>query len=520
MRMKIALLLSLILLSSCSKGIMTLSGIAGNNSDDGNGNAFVERGLSVVTFNLDDGGSVWSFDSEGDPLEKLVDSALIPTNTQVIASRLDFDTCLLFLKVNMDTEYHLYKLVLSTKTFEKLKEFDAASINPNFFDEILPKISGNVLFVAEDSANGYELWKTDGTAAGTVLVKDIFAGAANGINNSTDATFFNGAYYFAAQNSADDYELWRTDGTTAGTYEVTNLNPDLAGIQPYSFKILGNYLLFNFVGSGLWHINSSEVVSGTGALISPNGDTILNGKIYYELIDTNDATSKVHIYDPATSSLTNLSAGSVLSASGEVKVLGKADDKVYFLKRDTGNIQLYTTQGTEGTTSLVGTVVNDGSADQINAEDLGYFDNGMVLITLDHTNNGTTEVNAYKVENNTVTNITSDIFSSLGIAWTEYTVYFLSDSTYGNSDMSVYENGEYKVMVSNQATNYTILAKTTDLQNYTQYAVADPSLVIDFSSQLKYYMGPLYGKFYYGYGQVENNGEIYYLNDYYFPMFF
>ena len=34
-------------------------------------------------------------------------------------------------------------------------------------------------FAANDGVNGYELWKSDGTAAGTMLVKDILPGTGN-----------------------------------------------------------------------------------------------------------------------------------------------------------------------------------------------------------------------------------------------------------------------------------------------------------------------------------------------------
>ena len=53
-------------------------------------------------------------------------------------------------------------------------------INPGAGDSspaALAAIGSTVYFIASDGTQGSELWKTDGTAVGTVLVKDIYPGA-------------------------------------------------------------------------------------------------------------------------------------------------------------------------------------------------------------------------------------------------------------------------------------------------------------------------------------------------------
>ncbi|MFN9606463.1 MAG: hypothetical protein ACK6A7_23900, partial [Planctomycetota bacterium] len=81
------------------------------------------------------------------------------------------------------------------------------------------QVGTNLFFEASTHATGFELWKSDGTASGTVMVKDIRPGAPQS-RLSYALTHVNGTLLFRAEDGNHGYELWKSDGTAGGTVMV------------------------------------------------------------------------------------------------------------------------------------------------------------------------------------------------------------------------------------------------------------------------------------------------------------
>ncbi|MBK7660165.1 MAG: hypothetical protein IPJ28_13935 [Betaproteobacteria bacterium] len=95
-------------------------------------------------------------------------------------------------------------------------------------------------FSANDGTTGIELWKSDGTIAGTVLVSDLTAGA--GSTAFGEAVAYGGQLLFVATTAASGSELWKSDGTAAGTVLVKDITPGATGSTPSSLTVSGDKL--------------------------------------------------------------------------------------------------------------------------------------------------------------------------------------------------------------------------------------------------------------------------------------
>ena len=92
------------------------------------------------------------------------------------------------------------------------------------------ELGGALLFSADDGVHGNELWRCDGSAAGTRLLADLWPGATGG--NPRESVRFGDRVLFVADAPASGAELWQSDGTTVGTVLLADLRPGAAGSDP------------------------------------------------------------------------------------------------------------------------------------------------------------------------------------------------------------------------------------------------------------------------------------------------
>ncbi len=110
------------------------------------------------------------------------------------------------------------------------------------------------IFTADDGAHGREPWWTDGTAAGTHLVRDITPGAPG--SDPAELKAFQGAVYFFGPSPVAGQALWRTDGTAAGTVLIHNLKISGTPSWSHDLTVVGGRLFFvvdnEITGPELW----------------------------------------------------------------------------------------------------------------------------------------------------------------------------------------------------------------------------------------------------------------------------
>jgi ELWxxDGT repeat protein len=233
-------------------------------------------------------------------------------------------------------------------------------------------IGSTAYFMATDPANGYELWKSDGTAAGTMLVKDIKPGPTGnvpvgwsnpGLPPFANFTDVNGTLFFTANDGTNGEELWKSDGTTAGTVMVRDIYAGSTGSAPTGLTNINGTLYFaaNSVSNGIELWKSDGTAAGTvmvksinfgSGSSSPTGLTNINGMLYFSAFDS--------FYGTELWKSDGTSAGTVMvkdiysSGSSSPQNLTNVNGTLFFTAADvTNGNELWKSNGTAAGTVLV-----------------------------------------------------------------------------------------------------------------------------------------------------------------------
>ena len=153
--------------------------------------------------------------------------------------------------------------------------------------DLVTRLGDRILFVADDTIHGFELWSTDGTPGGTQLVKDVHPGVGHGIVpqywTRAPLTVADGRVFFAGRDSASNIRLWCSDGTAAGTVKVSD--EGFSGpSKTTGFAVLGDSVYYR-ASSGLWRGSATEVELVTSVSGGPNDIEVMGGTLFFHAQD-------------------------------------------------------------------------------------------------------------------------------------------------------------------------------------------------------------------------------------------
>lgn len=150
-------------------------------------------------------------------------------------------------------------------------------------------------FLANDGANGRELWASDGTQEGTVLVHEFTPGPAGTPIQILSSTDSDGRLFFVARLVEPRFSFWRSDGAPGGTVRLTP--PTLQVVASEVPAAVGDLAFFvgddGVVGEELWV--SDGTAEGTRLVAdlvpgpvssAPSNLTTFAGRLFFTALTT------------------------------------------------------------------------------------------------------------------------------------------------------------------------------------------------------------------------------------------
>jgi ELWxxDGT repeat protein/VCBS repeat-containing protein len=203
----------------------------------------------------------------------------------------------------------------------------------------LTTIGSTVFFVANDGLTGTEVWKSDGTDAGTTLVADV---NPDGDSTANNLTLVGSTLFFTADNGVNGTELWKIDPATGQATIVKDIRTGVPSSNPTNLVNFNGTLYFRANdGSGqtLWKSDGTE--AGTlrlpGTVSSPGSLTVAGNSLFF----TVNSGAELWRSDGSTAGARIPTTGT----TGPITNLTAIGNSVFFTVPEAGGLALWSSNG-------------------------------------------------------------------------------------------------------------------------------------------------------------------------------
>ena len=156
-------------------------------------------------------------------------------------------------------------------------------------------VTANGLVFMIDTANQEQLWRTDGTLAGTFRLGDIRPPEIQNGNPTRGSMVSSGGVAYLLAEAGVAYEPWRTDGTQAGTVPVGGLPVGTGSGLVFRPVVLGDGIVFAYqsdtgIGNGLWRVaspTSGATLVKAGSVIKDFLPVSAGSSVYFGITEGN-----------------------------------------------------------------------------------------------------------------------------------------------------------------------------------------------------------------------------------------
>ena len=258
---------------------------------------------------------------------------------------------------------------LADETLERLNPADGTqtTLFTSDFGGIrgIGTLNDYVMFVA-NTDDGKKLFRTDGTVAGTEEVLQLYD-AGSSFSNSLRMTSNGEKLFFFYHPNNNPRNLWVTDGTTAGTQLLKAFDSDINGLPPRNATFLGDLFIFiaredGVPSGGTFDVHASDGTPEGTINLNPFGDGYMNSRLLTHFNDRIYFSSiRPGNWGIYSTDGTVANTGSEIPAYGDIRNLfhiGTFQDSLVFGgSEDPTGQELYISDGTPEGSRLLADIV-------------------------------------------------------------------------------------------------------------------------------------------------------------------